>query len=53
MTNQWGKLCSDYIQIVTTAPDNESAQWVARLLVERRLAACVQVSGPIESTYWW
>src|SRR5690242_10879790 len=43
----------DYIQIVTTTPDNESAQRIARLLVERRLAACVQVSGPIESTYWW
>jgi periplasmic divalent cation tolerance protein len=44
---------SDYIQIVTTTPDNETAQRIARLLVERRLAACVQVSGPIESTYWW
>jgi len=44
---------SDYIQIVTTTPDNESARRIARLLVERRLAACVQVSGPMESTYWW
>jgi periplasmic divalent cation tolerance protein len=44
---------SDYIQIVTTTPDHETAQRIARLLVERRLAACVQVSGPIESTYWW
>jgi periplasmic divalent cation tolerance protein len=44
---------SDYIQVVTTVPDKETAQRIARLLVERRLAACVQVSGPIESTYWW
>ena len=44
---------TDYIQIVTTTPDKETAQRIARLLVERRLAACVQVSGPIESTYWW
>ncbi|HUY33687.1 MAG TPA: divalent-cation tolerance protein CutA [Pirellulales bacterium] len=44
---------SDYIQIVTATPDKETAQRIARVLVERRLAACVQVSGPIESTYWW
>ncbi len=23
------------------------------MAVERRLAACAQVSGPITSTYWW
>jgi periplasmic divalent cation tolerance protein len=44
---------SKYIQVVSTAPDKETAQKLATLLVERRLAACVQVSGPIESTYWW
>jgi periplasmic divalent cation tolerance protein len=44
---------TEYLQIVTTTPDEETAGRTARLLVERRLAACVQVSGPIESTYWW
>jgi periplasmic divalent cation tolerance protein len=44
---------TDHIQIVTTTPDDETARRIARLFVERRLAACVQVSGPIESTYWW
>ena len=43
----------DLIQIVTTTPDEESAQCIARSLVERRLAACVQISGPIESIYRW
>jgi periplasmic divalent cation tolerance protein len=23
------------------------------MAVERRLAACAQVSGPLSSTYWW
>jgi periplasmic divalent cation tolerance protein len=44
---------TDYLQIVTTTPDEETAERIARLLVERRLAACVHLSGPIESTYWW
>jgi hypothetical protein len=44
---------SDIIQIVTTVPDEESAQRIARALVEARLAACVQVAGPVESVYRW
>lgn len=44
---------SDCIQVVTTTATEDEARRIARALVERRLAACVQVSGPIESTYWW
>ena len=43
----------DVIQIITTAPDKELAQRIARTLVEQRLAACVQISGPVESVYRW
>ena len=43
----------DYIQVVTTTEHKEDAQTVARLLVEQRLAACVQVVGPVTSTYRW
>lgn len=44
---------TNYIQVTTTLPTQEAAQAMARALVERRLAACVQVSGPLDSTYWW
>jgi periplasmic divalent cation tolerance protein len=44
---------SDYIQIVTTVERREDARRIAQSLVERRLAACVQVSGPIASVYRW
>jgi periplasmic divalent cation tolerance protein len=44
---------SDYIQIVTTTAGREEAQTIARALVEERLAGCVQVLGPITSTYRW
>lgn len=44
---------SDFIQVTTTAPSKEEAGRIAMILVERRLAACVQVAGPIESHYRW
>jgi periplasmic divalent cation tolerance protein len=44
---------NDYIQVLTTTPTKEAAQAVARALLDARLAACVQISGPIESSYWW
>jgi periplasmic divalent cation tolerance protein len=43
---------TDYTITTTTFPDNESAKSAARLLVERRLAACVQLL-PINSVYSW
>jgi periplasmic divalent cation tolerance protein len=42
-----------YIQISTTTETKEQAQKIARYLVEQKLAACVQISGPSESTYHW
>src|SRR5436190_20510411 len=40
-------------QVTTTLPDRESAARIAAELVGARLAACGQVQGPIDSTYWW
>jgi periplasmic divalent cation tolerance protein len=42
-----------YIQVSTTAGTSEDAARIGRTVVERRLAACAQVVGPITSTYWW
>ena len=39
--------------VLTTAGSKSEAQRIARSLVERRLAACVNVVGPIESVYRW
>ncbi len=44
---------SDFIQITTTTGAREDADKIASELVSRRLAGCVQVSGPIVSTYRW
>ena len=42
-----------YIQVFTTTDKKEDADKIAKEVVEKRLAACAQVIGPITSTYWW
>lgn len=44
---------TEFIQVTTAIDSKEGAQKIAQILVERRLAACVHVAGPITSTYWW
>lgn len=44
---------SDLLQITTTTGTREVADRIAVELIDLRLAACVQVSGPITSTYRW
>ncbi|MGA2063400.1 MAG: divalent-cation tolerance protein CutA [Thermoguttaceae bacterium] len=43
----------EFIEVLTTTATREDAERIARTLVEERLAACVQVTGPIASTYRW
>ena len=44
---------SDLILILTTMPDQERAEALARTLVEERLAACVNVGPAMISIYRW
>jgi periplasmic divalent cation tolerance protein len=44
---------TNYIQVLTTAGSEDEAESISTGLVERRLAACVQVIGPISSRYRW
>ena len=44
---------AEYIQIFTTTEKKDDAEVISREMVEKRLAACAQVVGPIMSTYWW
>ena len=43
----------EYLQIITTAEKKEEAERIAEVLLERRLAGCIQIIGPITSRYWW
>jgi len=44
---------SEFLQITTTTGARHDGEQIASELVSRRLAACVQVSGPIVSTFHW
>lgn len=43
----------EFILVTTTTEKREDAERIARALVEARLAACVQILGPITSIYRW
>lgn len=44
---------AEYLQVLTTTGSEEAADRIGTALIERRLAACVQVIGPISSRYRW
>ena len=44
---------SGCIVVLSTVPDAETGRKIARGVLEKRLAACVNISGPLESHYWW
>src|SRR5579864_7617078 len=46
-------MMTEYIEVHTTIDSQEGAQKIANAIVSAYLAACVQISGPIISTYWW
>lgn len=48
-----GGFMEEIIQIVTTADDRGVIEKIGRDLVEKRLVACAQILGPIQSIYRW
>jgi periplasmic divalent cation tolerance protein len=44
---------TDVVQVATTTGNREEAQRIAAELIDKHLAACVQLSGPITSYYHW
>ncbi len=42
-----------FVQAITATDSRATARRIASALVDRRLAACFQIIGPIESTYRW
>src|SRR4029078_9631372 len=44
---------SEYVQITTTTGTRNDAAQIASEVWSRRLAGCVQITGPIASTFRW
>lgn len=41
------------IQVITTTAERSEADSLAEAILKQRLEACVQIGGPIDSSYWW
>lgn len=44
---------NDQIVVLMTAPNADEATRIAEMLIERKLAACVQILPPMTSIYIW
>ena len=44
---------TDVVIVLSTVPDDASAETLARTLVEEKLAACVNILPPMTSIYRW
>ena len=44
---------TDVVLILTTVPEGELGDTIARRLIEERVAACVNVCAPMTSLYRW
>ncbi len=44
---------AETLLVLTNLPDADSAGRVARMLIDRRLAACVNILAPCTSVYRW
>jgi|WetSurSiteA1Bulk_404760.scaffolds.fasta_scaffold67878_2 periplasmic divalent cation tolerance protein len=53
LENTRGKTMTEFIQVSTTTDKREDAEHISKAIVENRLAACVQISGPVTSIYRW
>jgi len=42
-----------YIAVFITVKEDEEARKIAKSLVKRRLAACVNILPEVESHFWW
>jgi len=43
----------EYYLVITTAPNREEARRIAREIVDKRVAACVNIVERVESIYIW
>jgi periplasmic divalent cation tolerance protein len=44
---------AEFIDILITCPDRQTAETIARMCVDERLAACANIGGAITSVYRW
>ncbi|MCX8174158.1 MAG: divalent-cation tolerance protein CutA [Thermoplasmata archaeon] len=43
----------EVVVVLTTVEKEEDAEQICNALLEKKLAACTQIVGPVKSRYWW
>jgi len=43
----------DFTLVLSSCPGEDLAKKIGKILVEKRLAACIHISSPIKSLYYW
>lgn len=46
-------MAADVVQVTTTVPTEDAASTIGAALLDAKVVACVQVDGPVRSSYWW
>jgi periplasmic divalent cation tolerance protein len=46
-------IMTEHVQVLTTVEHKADAEKIAKILVEKHLAACVQIIGPLTSYFTW
>ena len=41
------------LNVITTLNNRETLEKIGRVLLEKKLVACIQIVGPVRSVYWW
>lgn len=44
---------SSCVIVLTTLPTRSKARQISTLVLQKKLAACVNLLGPAESSFWW
>ena len=42
-----------YVVCYVTVPTRQEAESISRMLLDKKLVACVNRVGPVQSLYWW
>ena len=48
-----GTIMTEYIQVLTTVEQKADAEKIVKSLLEKHLAACAQIIGPMTSYFHW
>jgi uncharacterized protein involved in tolerance to divalent cations len=44
---------NQFLLVSTTVPNRDTGRVIAAVVLDKKLAASAQISGAIESRYWW